>query len=657
LCDYFDRNHRFRVGAYEELPFRVGSIAYPGTDFNAGNHAREYSEASSLFEPPLVTENATLLDYVNWFKQPAVLRFIMAHSNPWNSAFGDSYITTDLETTAGGRPFRWQHSGNEYRPSLQEQGGAADLYLHRTLWQNRALSGTGPSLIIHGGCEVMSPAGTHDVPYYNPSYASFQNAEGILFYMNGLALMARAKVFFDTPRGFAGVFKFSPRANFGDGWKAYFDIEANDPALSSFSQAVNSKKAYFWSLIGDWTTRLRYENGIGILGISDGAVPAFKSLYVHANDSWIDNWNFVTRDNMIAGIGDIDGDKISEFVTTSAWGIGILKHDGNRWKQVIVAPNDTWFGGWRYNASVNIGTDRIRGIGKFTTDSSQQILIISSWGIGVLGMLENALTSIVLQPNGTRFGGWLFDSRANQIIGFGDMNGDGLDEVLITSAWGIGILVAAGNTFRSLMVSPNDTWFGGWRYNSLNDTIHSISDFDGDGRAEILITSAWGLGILKLEENHLISIATYSNGTDLNGYILNTRTSRIVADGNFEGDVRSLIALADDTGIHILKLDHDNLRQTANLRNGERAGEWLLNTADNNFGPVGDFDGDGRAEFIVRSPWGLAILGLEGDIFRCLAIHRYGTLIGDWTIEHTDHIVGVGNFGGSEIKKELFFQK
>ena len=39
--------------------------------------------------------------------------------------------------------------------------------------------------------------------------------------------------------------------------------------------------------------------------------------------------------------------------------------------------------------------------------------------------------------------------------------------------------------------------------------------------------------------------------------------------------------------------------------NGHGFGGWLLNTADNRFGPVGDFDGDGCDEIVVTSPWGL----------------------------------------------------
>ena len=40
--------------------------------------------------------------------------------------------------------------------------------------------------------------------------------------------------------------------------------------------------------------------------------------------------------------------------------------------------------------------------------------------------------------------------------------------------------------------------------------------------------------------------------------------------------------------------------------------DGLLNTADNRFELSADFDGDGRAEILVTSPWGIGILKLSG---------------------------------------------
>jgi hypothetical protein len=46
--------------------------------------------------------------------------------------------------------------------------------------------------------------------------------------------------------------------------------------------------------------------------------------------------------------------------------------------------------------------------------------------------------------------------------------------------------------------------------------------------------------------------------------------------------------------------------------NGTRFGGWLLNTSDNQFGPAADYDGDGRVELLITSPWGFGILKQAG---------------------------------------------
>ena len=88
----------------------------------------------------------------------------------------------------------------------------------------------------------------------------------------------------------------------------------------------------------------------------------------------------------------------------------------------------------------------------------------------------------------------------DRIVGFGDFDGDGKTEILITSGSGIGILKQQGNTIESPLLYPNNTGFGDWRYETHN-TISGLGDFDGDGKTEILITSGWGIGILKQQGN------------------------------------------------------------------------------------------------------------------------------------------------------------
>jgi hypothetical protein len=92
-----------------------------------------------------------------------------------------------------------------------------------------------------------------------------------MFYANGLGLMARNKVFNDTPLGFYDAVKNSG-GRFGFGWKAYFLTEADntglderalDPTVVALGsdrrwRTLQRKRSYCWNVIGDFTLKIRY---------------------------------------------------------------------------------------------------------------------------------------------------------------------------------------------------------------------------------------------------------------------------------------------------------------------------------------------------------------------------------------------------------------
>jgi hypothetical protein len=109
----------------------------------------------------------------------------------------------------------------------------------------------------------------------------------------------------------------------------------------------------------------------------------------------------------------------------------------------------------------------------------------------------------------------------------------------------------------------------------------------------------------------------------------------------------------------ILKLSYNqntgvyDLVLLAKAINGDHLGEWWLNLADNNFGPAGYFDGSNRAEILVTSPWGIGILKLNSSNILEPIVMRGNENIGDWLLNTAANQFGpVGNFGGDIPRKD-----
>jgi subtilisin family serine protease len=344
--------------------------------------------------------------------------------------------------------------------------------------------------------------------------------------------------------------------------------------------------------------------------------------------------------------GDFNGDGKADILVQSAWGIGILTYDGASLTSLMLAPTGTWFGGWHYNS---VG-DHIVAIADFNGDGKDDILITSAWGIGILTWDGTSLSSLMLAPNETSFGGWRFQSGVNRIVGTADFNGDGKDDILITSAWGIGILTLDRSTLTSLMLAPSETWFGGWRFQSALNSIEGFGDFNADGKDDILIRSAWGMGILTLQGTTLTSLMVAPDGIKFGSWTFNTKTGRIAGIGRFNGGPNDQILITSDSGLAILGRrtpDASELTTLTMASNGTSLGGWLLDTRVNFIGRIGDVNGSFQDDIIIRSGWGIGILTLNGSTLTTLMLAPNGTRFGGWLYNSADdQILGVGSFAG-----------
>jgi hypothetical protein len=298
-----------------------------------------------------------------------------------------------------------------------------------------------------------------------------------------------------------------------------------------------------------------------------------------------------------------------------------------------MAPNGAHFGAWNLNTAV----DQFGPVGDFDGDGHMEILVSNPSGIAILKLAGATLTTLMASNNGTRFGGWLLDTSNNDFGPAADYDGDHHAESLVTSPWGIGILKFAGGTLGAPMMQPNGTRFGGWLLNTADNNFGEAGDYDGDGIAEVLVNSPWGLGILKLAGATMSAPMMQPNGTRFGGWLLSTADNQFGPAADYDGDGRVEIVVTSPWGMGILKLAGATMSAPMMQPNGTRFGGWLLNTADNQIGLAGAYAGGRQAEILITSPWGIGILKMAGATMSAPMMQPNGTRFGGWLLNTGDN--------------------
>ena len=370
--------------------------------------------------------------------------------------------------------------------------------------------------------------------------------------------------------------------------------------------------------------------GIGTLKHRGGKLTA---LAMAPNGSRFNGWLLNTVDNRFRLMGDFDGDGKSELFVTSPWGVGVLNVARKTYTASMLKPNGTRFGGWLLNTADN----RFGPVGDFDGDGKAEILVRSPWGIAILKLKGKSFSTLMIAPNGTRFGGWLLNTADNLFGPVGDFDGDGKSELFVTSPWGLGLLERSGTSLGAQMMAPNGTRFGGWLLNTEDNWLGPVGDLDGDGKAEAIIGSPWGLGVLELSGGTLAAPMMAPNGTRFGGWLLNTFDNRIWAAADLNANGRAELVISSPWGIGVLRLTGAALDSIMLAPNGTRFDGWLLNTADNQFRRFDDLTKKGRASILVESPWGVGIFVLSGTTFNVPMMAPNGTRFGGWLLNTHDN--------------------
>ena len=245
LLEYFDRNHAFRTRP-AGAAFRPASVAH---ELGSGMHALQAAspEWQGFAETGYDCRHGVdLAELTAWMQRPAVLRTLRAHSGPHHAAFAKGSDAARLGELLG---------IDEVPRTLTARlaQGRADAEYWRALWQHAAAGDT-PHLLLHTGCEALSPPASSTVPYDDPRYGRDAHGAAMLFFTPAVAILGRAKVFYDEPRGFAET--LAAAGTIGAAWRRYFEIESEGPTWSSVGGDIGRKRATFWSVLGDPTLRL-----------------------------------------------------------------------------------------------------------------------------------------------------------------------------------------------------------------------------------------------------------------------------------------------------------------------------------------------------------------------------------------------------------------
>jgi subtilisin family serine protease len=382
---------------------------------------------------------------------------------------------------------------------------------------------------------------------------------------------------------------------------------------------------------GDHEIQVTSAWGIGTLGVSGGSL---TSVAMEPNGTrFFGGWLLNTADNRIGPIADFDGDDRAEIFVSSPWGIGLLDCDGGNYRAKAMVRNGTRIGGWLVNTADNT----FGPVGDFDGDGRVEMVVRSPWGMAVLRYFGGTWTQVMIARNGTRFGGWLLNTADNRIGPVGDFDGDGRDEILVQSPWGLGLWDLQGSTFDAPAMVRNGRRVDGWIVNTEDNVFGPVGVFGPAGgatagvRRHWMVSSPWGLGRMGIDSGGFVVHRMDPNGTRFGGWLLNTADNRLHGAADLDGDGRDELLISSPWGIGVLELDGAGRLDSLLLEpNGTRFGGWLLNTADNRIRAMRDMSGGGRAEVLVTSPWGIGIWRLDGTSFDAPIMAPNGTWFGSW---------------------------